>query len=604
MNRARHQTGRLLLVLLLPLAILLASGCRQGSDPASRPRMDRLDLMSEVDVVVYCSNTAALMAALEDAPLGRFWKSPEMEAFRDGRDLKAELREALVDEQDGPNGAKIRDIYLEELKMLDGEVIVGLDFSDDDGDPAVTIVAAIDEEEYRRSLEMDALLFELEDVETIKASEDFRGTPLYTYIRKEEEGDRFIYQAFHQGTLLVSENRGWLETALFRLMETPAREPASHPVLTLSAKARLMDQLQTLLAEKASQANAPVDPLTVVKSLGLDSLGDMAFTLAMKEDRAEIVFQVDRRGEWNRGLMVLIPREPAPRDFRLAYVPRNVASYQVTRLDLNAFWTQLPEMLRQISPEFQMQFNMGINAAGGMLNIDVNEDIFNNLDRLAFTFACLENDAQQVLYGIKVKNADAMERTLGKLFADHSPIVAQLGDLYRPTDIQGRLVHVIQIPMPAAGDGFPVSNEIGLTVVDRALMIGQGSLLVDYVQAAVNNQGMPEFYTQPAFQTMAAGVPAEACGYGMSDLGAYARYYVNQIRTALEASQEAGASPANADADGQDPADPLEEFLKGFDLDRLPPADVIASYLGTSEGYSVMDEAGFRSTMTIRYPER
>jgi hypothetical protein len=39
-------------------------------------------------------------------------------------------------------------------------------------------------------------------------------------------------------------------------------------------------------------------------------------------------------------------------------------------------------------------------------------------------------------------------------------------------------------------------------------------------------------------------------------------------------------------------------------LDKLPPADVIAGYLGVSEGYSVMDEAGFRSVMAMRYPNQ
>ena len=57
-----------------------------------------------------------------------------------------------------------------------------------------------------------------------------------------------------------------------------------------------------------------------------------------------------------------------------------------------------------------------------------------------------------------------------------------------------------------------------------------------------------------------------------------------------------------ASSNGDEAPEPLAEFLDGFQIDKLPPADVIASYFGVSEGYSVMDETGFRSTMTMRYP--
>jgi hypothetical protein len=599
MNKLQSSAARAFPWFLLVWILMFLAACAQGPDQDNRPRMNRLDLLTDVDMIVRCTDTSALLSAIEDSPLGHFWNSPEMEGFRNDRDIWQELRLALVDGTEEDNAAKIRDIYLEEIKMLSGEVIMGLDFTDYAEQPAVTILAALDETDYKRSLEMDALLFELEDVETIKAGEDFRGTTLYTYIRKEAKGDRFLYQAYLEGTLLVSEDRAWLERALLQLKETPAREPEGAPELTLTAKARLMDRLQSLLAAKAAEDGSPVDPLTLIRSLGLDAVGDVHFNLCMKKDRADIAFQVARRGEWNRGLMVLIPPEPAPVDFRLAHVPRDVASYQVARLDLNAFWMQVPEVLRQISPEFQLQFNMGVNAAGGMMDIDINEDLFNNLDRLVFSYTCLEDEGQQFLYGLKVKDSDAMERTLSKLFAGHSPIVAQLGDFYRQTDIQGHVIHIIQFPMPAVEGGLPVYSEVGLTVADRALIIGQGNLLVDYVQAAVNNPVAPEFYERPAFKEMMARIPGNACGYGINDLSAYARFYVNQVRTALEQAREGEATPASSSGDA---ADPLAEFLEGFDIDQLPSAEVIASYFGVSEGYSVMDEAGFRSTMTMRYP--
>jgi len=594
-----RQNQRCIVVLwsFLIVVALCLPGCERAQDQAQIPKMDRLDLVMDADMIVRCSDTSALFAAIEQSPIGRFWKSPEMAAVRDGQSIEDEIRRFMIQEADSENAAQITDIYMEQAKMIDGEFILGLDFVAFDGEPAVTIVAAMREEDYQRSLEMDELLFELEDVETIKASEDFRGTRIYTYMRKEETGDRFFYQAFHGGTLVASEDRTWLERALIRLMESPAREPEGNPVLAITGKAQMLDRLQTLLAEHAAENDSPVDVPTVIKSLGIDTLGDADLTLCMKEDRLDLAFQVTRRGEWNRGLMVLIPPEPAPVDFRMAHVPPDVASYQVTRLDLNALWTQIPEILRQISPEFQMQFSMGLNAVGGMMDINVNEDIFNNLDRLAFSYARLGDNGQELVYGLKIKDAAAMERTLRKLFAENSPVVAQLGQFYRETDIQGHIVHVLQFPDPSGNDDAMAFNEIGLTVVDRALVIGQGDLLVAYVQAALGNQGVPDFYESVPFKEMAARVPADACSYSLSDLSAYARFFMNEVRKTIETVEA-----ASAEEDFDAAVAPLADFLKGLDAAQLPSDEVIAGYFGNSDGYSVIDANGFKSIVTVYYP--
>jgi hypothetical protein len=318
-----------------------------------------------------------------------------------------------------------------------------------------------------------------------------------------------------------------------------------------------------------------------------------------------MTLEIDRRGEWDHGLMVLMPPDPVPVDFRLAYVPPDVASYQVTRLDLNALWQQIPEILRQISPEFQMQFSLGLNAVGGMMDININEDFFNNLDTLAFSFDRFGDQGQEMIYGLNVRNSDAMERTLRKLFAEHSPLAARIHPFYRETDIQGHTIHMLQFPVPADDGENTIIHEVGLTVVDRALVIGNGSLVVDYVQAAVNNQSPPAFYESRPFRDMVARVPAEACSYAVSDLSAYVRFLADEIRTAAARTSAHQASPANADEDCgcEEEHDPLFAFFRNIEIANLPSSDVMASYFSTSDGYNMIDAAGFRAAMTIHYPE-
>ena len=246
----------------------------------------------------------------------------------------------------------------------------------------------------------------------------------------------------------------------------------------------------------------------------------------------------------------------------------------------------------------------GTNGHSRLMNINVNEDLFNNLDRLAYSYARLGDNGQELVYGFKVKDADAMERTLRKLFAEHSPVVAQLGQFYHETDIQGHVIHILQFPNPSGDEDTMTFSEIGLTVVDRALVIGQGDLLVEYVQAAVHNPGVPEFYESRPFKEMLARVPADACSYGLSDLSAYARFFMKEvIKTAAEV-ETAMATQASTDEDYDEALAPLAEIFEGYDMDQLPSAEVIASYLGNSDGYSVIDASGLTSIMSVYYPER
>jgi hypothetical protein len=605
MNSHRPNHPGILLRSIVVLTLLLGAGCSQTPDPGAIPRMDRADLITEADLAVRCSDTSALAAALESSPLGRLWNSPAVTDARDGQSLEALFKQTLSDPAEGANAEQIGDIYMAQAKMLQGEVILGFDFAEQGADPAITIVAGISEADFNRSLEMDELLFELEQKDTVSASEDFQGTRIYTYIEKEEDGDRFYYQAFYQGTLLTTEDRTWLENALLRLMETPAREPQGDPVVTVHGKAHLLDRLMDHFSAQAAEKEAPFDLRTLLSSLGLDTLGDMRLALQMKPDRTDITLAVDRRGEWNRGLMAMIPPDPVPADFRLSYVPPDVASYKVTRFDLNALWVQIPEILRQISPESQMQFSMGVNSLGGMLDINVNEDIFNNLDRLAFSYARFGDHGQEFIYGLTVRDAGVMERTLRKVFSESSPMAAQMRPFYRETDIQGQTVHLLQIPMPENDAGTQVEREIGLAVVDRALVIGEGRLLENYVQAAVHNEGTPAFYAGQPYRTMAARIPAGACSYALSDMSAFVRYLAEEIRTAA-ARAEAAAQPAHAEKDcgceKQRPS-PLAALAEKLDIEKLPPTEELAAYFGISDGYSIVDADGLRSEITIHYPE-
>ena len=602
MNNALKAPARLVAGLLPIVLLLLSIGCDRLNPPADQPRMDRLELFGDNDLVLRFSDTEGFFQALADSPLGQLWQSEAMADFRNGRELGQELLEAVARGAAATDDEQVRQIHLDQFKMLRGEVIVGLDFRDPEASPSATIAAHMEEADFNLSLEMDKRLFELEQKETLSAVEDFRGVKLYTYITKEDGGDRFSHQAFCGGTLVASENRNWVEQAVVRLLATPAREPKGAPLFSVNGRSRMFDRLKNQIASSSRDKESPVDVQALIHALGIDALGDVDFTMRLEPDRMQADFRVGRQGEWNRGLMVVLPAEAAPLDLRLAYVPANPMNYQVSRLDLNALWQEIPKMLGAVSPEAQMQFGMATNGLAGMAQIDLSRDLFGNLDGLFFSYARLDGDAQQMLYGFKVRDAEAMGRTLERLFGDDAPLAAQLGDMYTRADIQGKIVHSVRFPVPAPEGNPTVYGEIALTVLDRALIIGQGELVMEYVQSSLSPGESPEFYASKGFRLLSAQLPQGANSYGLSDFAQYARLALNQIRQIAAAIEDrAGDSGDGDSADGE--GDKVAAFLQRFDLDRLPPDDTIARYMGTGTSHSLIDAGGLQVALTIHYPE-
>jgi hypothetical protein len=77
---------------------------------------------------------------------------------------------------------------------------------------------------------------------------------------------------------------------------------------------------------------------------------------------------------------------------------------------------------------------------------------------------------------------------------------------------------------------------------------------------------------------------------------------MDEVRETVKAVEAAKATPANADEDVDAAMAPLADIFEGLDVSQWPSAEVIAGYFGNSDGYSVIDAAGFKSIVTVYYP--
>jgi len=311
----------------------------------------------------------------------------------------------------------------------------------------------------------------------------------------------------------------------------------------------------------------------------------------MRSQSADTHLDIARGGDWSRGLMALIPDGPAPADFRLSYVPANPASYEVSRIDLNALWIQLPEILRQIDPEFADKFDMGLNMANGMLQMDLTRDLFANLDNLYFRYSRVAGDQKESVVGLLLKDADAMDRTLLKLFDESSVVMSQVGGFYHRSDIQGYVIHTLNLPGMSADQ----PNRIGAAVMDGALLVGHEALLMDHAQAVAAKSGEPGFYRSPTFSGMAAGLPDNAYSYAVGDLSKLSELFFSRLRQSA-LGEMARKSPDDDELFGR--------FTQGFDFEKLPPDDFLLKFLGTTESYAVKDASGVRARVAVQYPDK
>ncbi len=597
---------RAILLCLLSLAVTAAflSGCQSQKTEPTLPSIDRSELFADSQVVFRISNTTDMLEAVKKSPLGELWNSPEMEAFRDGRTMDEHIQEAMRTNSDSATEDRLGEIYLEEIKMLKGEVILGFEFNDQDAEPKMCIAAAMTKEAFDRSLELDARIHELEDTETITATENFNGIEIHTYVVKgeAEDDDEFHYQAFYKGTILMGEKKEWLEKSLAALMERSVREPADAPSAALLLKPGLLAQMKQKMLENLPEERDATDVDRLVSSLGVEAIGETGITYTMKPESAQLDLTVQKTGEWDRGLMLFIPTEPAPADYRISYMPEEPASYGVARTDFARIWAEIPVILKQIAPDMEAKFNLGVGSIGGMLQINIDKDLFGNLDNLMFNYSRIVEERQEWIYGFRVKDAAAMNQMLFTLFDENAIIRSQLGDMYREVTIQGNTLHMLKIPGASMDAEGPVFQNFGVVVLDQALLVGHENLLMDHVQSTADKSGEPAFYKSDKYTAMMENIPSGAFRYSMGSLSKIGEYTLAKIR---ESESHEDDLFADDEMEGPDVEEAfMDRFLEGFKYDQLPADEVIAGYLGDFEGYSLANEKGLESVLTIRYPRK
>lgn len=423
--------------------------------------------------------------------------------------------------------------------------------------------------------------------------------------------------AFCGNTFINGSTRQWVEQCIVRLKKESPGTPPGPPSLRLWMPDGAWQRMLTAVGKRTtgpdSTENAGPDPAAAFKALGVDALGKITMEWEMTPYGSELSLQVRLKDE-PRGLWTILSRDPAPRGVYLGYVPVDVLSFQVGRLDIRAFWEEIPAMLEAFGPEASARFKMFLAYGAQMLQLDLGRDIVGNMDSVFTSYSRLEGIEDISLTAWQLRDAAAIEKALGKIFAEGSYIRTMMKDIVEILDLREYKVYSIKIPKaqpPVEGQEQPAKPPVtlipyGVTVVEGDLVVGRLSLVRSFINGSRDKKAGRKFYKSPLYTFMDRRVPDNAMGYGFSDVNQMLKpglEYLKKIGTDSEKPPTPAELPEGHPEIEKKP-DPMDTFFQNLKYDRLPSPEFLSSFFGPWISYYQFDGKQFTVKWEIHKPQK
>jgi hypothetical protein len=493
---------------------------------------------------------------------------------------------------------EVRHIYLEEIKMLQGEIALGVNMSSTN----FMLAAAISEEDYKRSIKMDRRLIELEAEKISIQKQRYQGVDIYGHIQ--EGKDDNTWQAYIDNTLLMSSNEEWVKKSIAAIKKSHITEQKG-PAPSISAFVNVATLIDMVIKEadasmaKAKQNNPAaqppkpvVSPAKIFEATGLTAIKNVSVSILFYKDR--IVSESNLGIKFPlKGIFNILDLTASPTSLRVPYAPDNVLAYEVSRINLLNFWQQIPKIAGEVAPpEVASQIQTGIFSISAMLGIDPGRDIFANLDTQLITVSVDSQPEPQGIYLMRLKNEIALQATLEKLFSESGLIRIKLGENFKEDTFRDAKLYQIKIPSKVPDQKSPTT--IAISAAGGYLAIGPDQLVRQYLLAVDSgNPANQAFYKSRLFADLRKNTPANAVAYSAMDIGKYIKSVLGMVldNPALKMTM------ANKGDDKNNP-------FPNFDANKLPSAEYISKFFGHTFGYVVPVANGIKSQSTTYYGKK
>ncbi len=578
--------------------------------PSAGFGFNRRDLIPDDTVAVLeISNTSDLVEAFGHTSLGRMWNDPQIRQFL-GRPVFSELLRATLFESDEKNVEKSKLLW-DALLMLNGEMILAFPASFEAFAP--TIVAAMTEKDFLRSLDMDRRIAELTTDKTFTIRRhQFQGIDLIQHIEESHEGPEKkiteTWQAFTADTLVYGPSRDWVEKSLVRLKQQKPSMPAG---LAPSLKLRLnipallrkaLEEEERKAGPSAMRAGIP-SLKNVFTALGLMTVGELSLTASIHPDRTDVEASLPV-ADMSKGLFSVFDTRPSSPNLRVPFVPATAYGYAVSRANLAALFRQVPAMVKEAAPEMAAQIDMGWAMMDMFLGISLERDLLAHFDTQIVSFSSVADRRASDVVAIRLNNEGQVKNALAKMFADGGQVKTMLASVLSEEEFLGaKLYKFATAPtgetMPFGGPAVEPAP-LYAVAVDSGYFLYGSELGVRHAVRALNSAvAETGFYDSAQARKLLATVPPRAYQYSVNNWAEFSKAAVDiKLYTQFQAWAEEAARETIAD----DPSSAWARFLAKVDFTRWPTIGHVTSFLGPSFDYAVRDDGVLR-TKTIFYHE-
>lgn len=551
---------------ILSLFILL-------SLPLASPALERLSLLPpEAQGYVRISNTTNFWSKLKQSSLGKLWADPQIQDFLGNPDTETWQELFFEDNYDAD-----AEVFIEQIRMLQGEVILAFDQEMEDP----YIIAAMSESDFLKSLEMDEKLSEITDepFEIVKSS--FQNVEIIQYIEDGESPDEASsWQAHFKGTLILGYTKEWIEKCIVQLKKEEITESTGNPTFTINIplsnliRESLLEEL-----EEDAEENPLYDIEALFDALGLMGIENYSLTIELK-DTEMVADSLLKVSDLTKGIFSILDVQPSELP-TITFIPENISSLEVGRFNLLRFWQEIPNVLATAMPAVKPQFDMITAMIQQQAGINFEQDLLANIGTQYISFSVAEAKQQTSVIAVELRNGAAFKTGLETVFSAPAlqPQVAT------GLEIDEFLEHTIY----SVNGGAP-ENLVAFSVVGDYLLYGP----IEGIQQVIRSQTSEaasnmNFEHSPLVKGLRKNVPTRAFGYSAIDWKKNMGVIVREISkpeyiTIMQQNWAKSGSP-----------------LPPPDFNKLPSADHIASFFNVSYQYAEATEEGIHQQIILKY---
>ncbi|VGO15821.1 hypothetical protein PDESU_04408 [Pontiella desulfatans] len=534
--------------------------------PLAALPMERTELLPpEAQTYVRVSNTTNFWSMLKKSSIGKLWQDQQFQDFMGNPDADTWQEFIFDGEKDAED-----EVFLEQLKMLNGEIILAFDLNSEDP----YIIAMMGKEEFEKSLVLDDQVRDVmkEPFDIVRSS--FQDVEIVQHVEKPGTGNEsFSWQAHVGSTFVMGHTREWVEQCIVRLRKDEVVEPSGNPVLNINLP------LARMIEDSITEGQPGVSERAMFEALGLLDIENFSSTIELRNDRL-VADNILRIGAMGKGLFTILDVQPSELP-TVTFIPEDIASIEVGRFNLLGLWQEIPNVLASADPAMKPQFDMLLAMIQQQAGINLEQDLLAHLGKKFVSFATVEGEKSDSVVAVDLVDGAAFKKGLETALAAPAmqPYVSVGLEI---DDFLDHTIYTLKESDPA--------EAMGISIAGDYLLYGTPGGLRQVIRSVTSDAAANQAFERTELvKGLREHVPPRAFAYSAIDwkksmdviLEEIAQPgYVSMIRQRWAMSGSALPPP---------------------DFDKLPPADHIASYFNVSYQYVEASVHGLHQKIILKY---